>query len=363
MKNKPKVSIVSISYNQEKFIKHTIDSFIEQQTDFSFEVIIADDASTDRTPKIIQDCASKYPDIIRPILRKKNIGAVANSIDSLKAAKGKYVALCEGDDYWTDPNKLQLQVDFLEKNPDYALCFHPVDVLFEGETTHYTFPDNLDKDYFTLSNLLESNYIQTNSVMYRKQTYDNLPEKILPLDWYIHIYHAQFGKIGFINNKMSVYRKHPGGLWWESHKNIDEIWKKHAVEHMRLYIEMIKLFDDNAYYCSIIHNHIGRLINNLIRVDLEQNTTLLKKQLKEFPECTEIFLRSQYNIYKDLESKKIKYDKKIHNLNIAVLEKNRELNEVKNQLRLIQSSKVWRARNKVIKSLGKITTKLNLKKS
>lgn len=109
----PKVSIVSISYNQEEYIREALDGFAAQRTEFPVEVIIADDASTDATPRIIGEYAARYPQLFRPILRQTNIGVHANFKDVLSAARGEYLALCEGDDYWTDPLKLSKQVKYL----------------------------------------------------------------------------------------------------------------------------------------------------------------------------------------------------------------------------------------------------------
>jgi glycosyltransferase involved in cell wall biosynthesis len=102
MNNNPKVSIISTTYNHEKYIRAALDGFIAQKTNFSFEVIIADDHSKDKTPKIIQEYADKYPHLIKTIIRSKNMGVVANMVDVLQRARGKYIAICEGDDFWTD---------------------------------------------------------------------------------------------------------------------------------------------------------------------------------------------------------------------------------------------------------------------
>ena len=110
--NKPLVSIASITYNHEKFIAQAIDSFLMQETDFDFEIIIGEDCSTDDTLKIIKEYKAKYPDIIKLITSESNVGMMTNFIRTLEACSGKYIALCEGDDYWTDTLKLQKQVNF-----------------------------------------------------------------------------------------------------------------------------------------------------------------------------------------------------------------------------------------------------------
>lgn len=120
----PLVSICCISYNHERFIRKALEGFVNQKTSFPFEIVISDDCSSDGTRAIITEYASKYPEIFRDVSPKENLGVSRNFIHVQKEAKGKYVAFCEGDDYWTDAQKLQKQVDFLESHPDYSVTFH-----------------------------------------------------------------------------------------------------------------------------------------------------------------------------------------------------------------------------------------------
>lgn len=120
----PLLSIVTITYNHEPFIAKTIEGVLMQQVKFPIELIIAEDCSTDGTRAICQQYAEEYPDLIRLITSDSNVGAIANERRAMLAARGKYIAFCEGDDYWTDPLKLQKQVDFLESHPDYSVTFH-----------------------------------------------------------------------------------------------------------------------------------------------------------------------------------------------------------------------------------------------
>ena len=118
------LSVVLLTYNHAPYITDCIEGVLAQKVSFPIEVIIAEDCSTDGTRKICEEYARKYPNLIRLIEYGENVGAVANEQRALLAAKGKYIATCEGDDYWTDADKLQKQVDFLESNPDYSVCFH-----------------------------------------------------------------------------------------------------------------------------------------------------------------------------------------------------------------------------------------------
>lgn len=126
------VSIICVTYNQENYIEDCLKGFLIQETSFRFEVIISDDASTDKTPQIIREYSSKYPNIIKPIFHKSNIGMAKNFYQTMSLAKSEYIAFCDGDDYWVDKSKLQLQIDFLENNKDYGLVYTNVDVYDEN---------------------------------------------------------------------------------------------------------------------------------------------------------------------------------------------------------------------------------------
>ncbi|GBU25162.1 hypothetical protein R83H12_01802 [Fibrobacteria bacterium R8-3-H12] len=221
----PLVSIHCITFNHAKFIRLCLDGFIMQKTNFPFEVLIHDDASTDGTQNIIMEYQQKYPEIIKPIYQTEN--QYSKNIDmcgfNYERVLGKYVALCEGDDYWTDENKLQIQVDFMESHPECSVCFHPVNVIWEDNSKlNYISSSKekrFNKDVLELRDLLKSNFIYTNSVMYRWQFYGKnyevfYPSDILPMDWYWHLFHSQYGTICFIDKCMSVYNKHAGGIWY-----------------------------------------------------------------------------------------------------------------------------------------------------
>ncbi|WP_051289607.1 glycosyltransferase [Dolichospermum circinale] len=216
----PLVSVCCITYNQEKFIREAVDSFLMQQTNFPIEVIIHDDASTDNTTKIVREYQEKYPHIIKLILQTENQYSLRRFgflSDLFNSAKGKYIALCEGDDYWTDPLKLQKQVDFLEANPDFAICFHNTEIINEDYIERNRLNnDNLTPEISTLDNLLEgSNYIATCSVVIKTDLIQNLPNwfnSVFFGDYALWIIASRYGKIKYINEIMSVYRIHQGGV-------------------------------------------------------------------------------------------------------------------------------------------------------
>lgn len=221
-----KLSIVCITYNHERFIRDCLEGFVMQKTNFPFEILINDDASMDKTADIIREYETKYPDLFRCVYQTENQWGKKNPFTDIlfPMVRGKYVALNEGDDYWTDENKLQKQVDFMETHSDFSVCFHPVTVHWEDNSEpDSVFPSAKERFYkteLTLDDLLKRNFIQTNSVLYRWRFHrDSLklfPDGILPMDWYLHLLHAQTGKIGFLPDVMSVYRRHRGGIWTEA---------------------------------------------------------------------------------------------------------------------------------------------------
>ena len=133
-----KVSVHMITYNHERFIAQAIEGVLMQQTDFAVELVIGEDCSTDGTRAIVRRYGERYPERIRLLLQERNLGARANALATLNACRGQYIALCEGDDYWTDPTKLQKQVDFLESHPECSLCFHRVLVVYEDGSARST---------------------------------------------------------------------------------------------------------------------------------------------------------------------------------------------------------------------------------
>lgn len=345
-----KVSIVVPTYNQEKYIRQALDSFVMQKTDFAFEIIAADDCSTDKTPDIIKEYATKYPDMFKPILRKKNVGVLQNYLGAMRAAQGVYITLCEGDDYWTDPEKLQLQADFLDKNRDYALCFHPVTVFFENsEEADYIYPNPEDKAVFTTKELLKHNFIQTNSVMYRKQKYDNMPADIMPVDLYLHLFHSQFGKIGFINRNMAAYRRHPGGVWWDSYGNQDKIWEKYALPHLGLFVALRELYVDQPDYMSIIDDAIDNMFSKIIDLDKKLKTKQLSQVVKNNPEVVvELIIR-----HHNTKQENIQLQQETSGLRQLVSDQEHQIKLKDQKIALIQGSRVWKTRNQLAKKLGR----------
>jgi glycosyltransferase involved in cell wall biosynthesis len=211
----PLVSISCLAFNHEEFIRRTLEGFVMQETDFVFEVLIHDDASTDRTADIIREYQTQYPEIIKPIFQTENQwrkGNRGSAVHNFPRAKGKYIALCEGDDYWTDPTKLQRQVDFLESHADYSLVAENGLVLNSEKNTEYKFNDIEETD-ITIRQLLGKRKFPTASVMFRSAYLDASFYKLkYKGDIILWCYLASKGKIRYLPNISSVYSRGLHGM-------------------------------------------------------------------------------------------------------------------------------------------------------
>ncbi len=217
---RPKVSILTVTYNHESFIAATIDSVLMQQTTFDYEMVIGEDCSTDGTRAIVMDYAARHPNRIRALLHERNMGAQENFRRTLRACRGEYIAVLDGDDYWISAEKLQKQADFLDAHPECVLSFHNVlriDASGKGKTD--IFP-GCERRLYDLSDILVQNPIPTASAMFRGGLVTDLPAWVATLvmsDRPLWVLLARHGKIGFLNEVMSAYRMHGGGVW--SHRN------------------------------------------------------------------------------------------------------------------------------------------------
>ena len=215
-------TVFTPTYNQEKYIERCILGIVKQKTTYEFQLLISDDCSTDSTRDIINKYKKIYPNIIKTIYRGKNLGAMGNFVESLNTVHTKYVALCDGDDYWTDNEKLEKEISFLETHSDFSICFHQAEIFYETKKIKNTvFPSKIKKN-LNLENILYDNPIIANSVVYRwiYQEEDSLkndfPKNIVPGDHYLNLMHAAVGKIHFIEEVMSRYRKHSSSMWYNS---------------------------------------------------------------------------------------------------------------------------------------------------
>lgn len=217
MASKVMVSIVMVTYNQEKEIGEAIRGVIKQKVDFPIELIISDDCSTDSTYKIICDWADKYPDIIKPFRNNQNIGIQANYLKAIAQCTGKYLAMCDGDDYWISSKKLSRQVKFLQQNPQYSITFHRM-INYYADTHTMSLSNGGQKTDCDILDLARGNFITNASVMYRVGDIDltNLPNFLKDntlLDYGLHMIFASQGLIHYFPKPMAVYRKLSVAAW------------------------------------------------------------------------------------------------------------------------------------------------------
>jgi glycosyltransferase involved in cell wall biosynthesis len=264
-----KVSAFILTYNQERFIGQAIEGALMQKTNFPWEVVIVDDCSTDGTRAVIRRYWEKYPNKIRLILNRHNI-RYHTLIRGYQECRGQYVATVEGDDYWTSPDKLQRQADFLDSHPDYTICFHSATMVWDdGSREPAIYRPSVIRDTYTFRDLLDRNFIASCSTMYRRGVFGEYPGWfcIMPVgDWCHHILHAQHGAIGYIDESMGVYRQHSGGIYS----------MKPATYRLRIAVEVLRRFRcvlgreswgaiDNSLvkaYCALIHQYCddGKLL-------------------------------------------------------------------------------------------------------
>ena len=220
--NNPLVSIHCLVYNHEPYLRQCLDGFVMQKTNFPFEAIVHDDCSPDGSAAIIREYAEKYPDIIKPIYETENQyskgdGSLDRIMREAISPSSKYIAICEGDDYWTDPLKLQRQVDYMEVHPDYSMCFHTVEIKRDGRIIGNDRHSDVDRVYST-KKIIEAGggFCATCSLLFRREYNEELPEfrRIAPIgDYPLQILLALKGKIFYFTKEMGVYRSGHAGSW------------------------------------------------------------------------------------------------------------------------------------------------------
>ena len=223
--DRPLLSVVMIAYNVERYVAQALDSVLMQQLEGDYEIVVGEDASTDGTGAIVADYARRHPRI-RLLRRERNLGMNRNFMETLLAARGRFIALLDADDYWTSPHKLRAQIDFLESHPECSICFHNAMVVYEDQAIephpfHVPEPRHLlshhvPKPFSSLADLAGGNFMQTCSVVFRAGLYGDLPPWYLSMptfDWPLHLLNAEHGLIGYIDGIMGVYRVHSGSFW------------------------------------------------------------------------------------------------------------------------------------------------------
>lgn len=206
-----------VTYNQERYIAQAINSVLEQRTTFPIEIVVGEDCSTDGTRQIVEQLAAAHPKVIRARLAVRNQGVKINFVGALNQACGEYVVILEGDDYFTNPLKLQRQVEALDARPDWSICFHPAHCHYEGGLQGPAVtPVGWNRSEASIVDLFEQNFIPTSGAMFRHRLFPALPTWFMKAeagDWALHILNAAHGNIGFLPEVMSAYRIHPAGNW------------------------------------------------------------------------------------------------------------------------------------------------------
>ena len=225
----PLVTALIVTYNHEKYIASAIDSALMQETTFPFEVLISEDASIDNTPQIVREYARENPHLVRPIWSDRNVGPNEAVARGLRLARGRYVALLDGDDFWISKTKLQDEAEYLQVNPEVSAVFHNAVVAVESDVTERRWTRADQKGMLGLEDLWLGNPFAICAGMMRTACIRNVPSwyEGLITDWPLYVLSARVGRIAFIDEVVAVYRHHSGGLF----SNLPQRLKDDAVEH------------------------------------------------------------------------------------------------------------------------------------
>ena len=256
------VSVMLVAYNHEKFIRDAIEGILKQETKFDYEILVHDDASTDRTPVIIREYEEKYPTVIKAVYEKENQyqkGTLKKVLYTQKI-NGKYFATLDGDDYWTDADKLQKQVDFLETHEDYSMCMHNAiqknDMTGETKLLN-TFPeDGTYSQEEQVKTGLGSNFPATASYLFRTIYLKDLPELFYKADvgdYMLRQYYANCGKVYYFKKPMSVYRVAVSGSYMSNLRKDESFYNEYTLKM----IDFLEHF--NTYTKGKFNHNIGLL--------------------------------------------------------------------------------------------------------
>lgn len=273
MSNLTFVSICCLTYNHTLFIRQCIDGFIMQKTKFPFEVLIHDDASTDGTADIIREYELKYPDIIKPIYQTQNQyskGILISRKYNYSRAKGKYIAMCEGDDYWTDPDKLQRQIDLLENNKNISLSTENGLVKNSIENTEYLFNDETKESYYTAYEMVQSRRFPTASAVFLKDYILSNTKYKLSHDTATWVFLSTKGKVHYYPIVSSVYNRGKHGIVEGTDPLKMSIMAK---EWQKNIIQIIKnsSFNDNFNYTIFSENNINQYYSAFCKYSFLKN--------------------------------------------------------------------------------------------
>ncbi len=295
------VSILCVCYNHKQYIRDTLNGFLSQRTSFKYEIIIHDDASTDGTDKIIHEYQEKYPEMIIGLYETENqyskgVRLQEELMEHL--VRGKYTALCEGDDYWIDTNKLQKQVDFLENHSNYSICGHSINIVDEkGDLISSQSKKNTGGYEIPIKDIiLNSKGAHTSSLVYRsdlKNQYPRFFQKCMVGDYPIRLYMATRGKFYMFNKAMSCYRVHGENSWISDVHNNPELFKRHVFLLKKMLVKYdaytnekyskyvnLRLSNCDYHYYILVRNYTKLLKNQYFK------SLSLKQKIKSLYICT-----------------------------------------------------------------------------
>ena len=303
------VSVYCLAYNHEKYIRDALEGFIKQKTNFQYEVIIHDDASTDNTATIIKEYEKKYPEIIKGIYQKEN--QYSQGVDIFKEfiyprIKGKYIAICEGDDCWIDDNKLQIQFDALEQHPECDMCAHRAKWLdCKDNKTTKVFPDIQNFEILNTETIIYrgGGFLPTASLFFRKEVMINPMgfQKVWNIDYSLQIRGSLRGGTVFIPETMALYRWNTEQSWTSRNNNFNA--QKRIFEKKTT---MLNMLDEET--CGRYNTIISKTINrNILSILIQEHNCIwfLKKENRKFlhafssREIIKIFLNGYFPFFKD----------------------------------------------------------------
>ncbi|MBX4258429.1 glycosyltransferase [Clostridium estertheticum] len=266
MEKSLKLSVLLVTYNHEKYIKEAIESVLMQKLDYDYEIVIADDCSTDSTLEIINKYKELYPEKINILKDEKNLGITQNYKRGFEACKGEYIAILEGDDYWTSKLKLKKHIDFLDEHGECALSFNRFVVfdIIDKRQNVQPWPLNNAFQLITVTDLVKDNFIGNFSTcVYRANLLKMIDKSVYDLvvyDWMINILVAQNGLIGYLGEVMSVYRLHPNGVWTRK-SELDKLQSTiKSIDEYDNYLQL-RYTDEFCEHKNRILNRVNKLIN------------------------------------------------------------------------------------------------------
>lgn len=290
MKNEtPLVSIQCLAYNHEKYIRQCLDAIVMQKTTFPFEAVVHDDASTDNTAHIIREYADRYPNIIRPIFEHENLF----SKDKKKMRQilyehmhGAFIAFCECDDYWTDPDKLQKQIEFLQSHSDYSMCFHSARKQYETENQSWLNCEYIEDRDYTATEVFVNWIVPTASIVCRREAWQfrfNLigGDRILNGDIALILSCMMTGKVRGMSEQMSVYRIQGGGVTYD--KNAKKERAMRAPYHFECLRDNFPIVDSGPIDDTIAKTYFERaLIQNSFIEKIKDFSRSIKNNPRRF---------------------------------------------------------------------------------